>query len=254
MTKVISFVIRKGGSAKTTSTVNLAAGLAKIGKKTLLIDLEPQACATESCGLEPLDLPFTLLDWVKDTSKNIEECLYETVLGFDILASHYDMEDFENAISNHPFLIKSATEKLIKDYDYVVIDTGPAINGLTTNALFMSSHCVIPMQTHYRAYRRVEQTIQRINEVQKNGNPDLKFLGILPTMYQKHVSMSKRILKDAQETYNGTLMPLVINYRVAVQEGDYTASPVVLRDDSSSIETNYREFVDLIVKQTEGDS
>ena len=183
MAKKIAISLRKGGSGKTTTAVNLATALHKKGKKTLLVDLDPQANATISVGIDPLTLKKHINSLFTDINIKTEEAITKTSFGLPILPSHPDLAETEAGMRAKQIgLLKGLLDPIDGQFDYIVIDTPPAESYLTVNALATVDEVIIPLQTHYLAMRGLKEALEEIDQVRQGLNPNLKVAGILPTM------------------------------------------------------------------------
>ena len=237
--KVIAIANQKGGVAKTTTTHNLGAALAAEGKNVLLIDLDSQASLTISVGMEPLEVPKTIVDVLKKDGAPIHECVQKINDRLHIVTSIIDLAPMEMEM-----LSRASREKIldralkpIKDgYDYILIDCPPQLSILTINALSCADGVLIPVKTDYLAYRGLTQLQDSIREIQELINPELKVLGVIATLYDARVSDDKDILALLKEEYN--LVGVVKRLAVA-KKGIYDGLAVVEQAPSSEIAKEY---------------
>ena len=236
--KVIAIANQKGGVAKTTTTHNLGAALAAAGKNVLLIDLDSQASLTISVGMEPLEVPKTIVDVLKKDGAPIRECVQKINDRLHIVTSIIDLAPMEMEILDRAL-------KPIKDsYDYILIDCPPQLSILTINALSCADGVLIPVKTDYLAYRGLTQLQDSIREIQELINPDLKVLGVIATLYDARVSDDKDILALLKEEYN--LVGVVKRLAVA-KKGIYDGLAVVEQAPSSEIAKEYTEIAKMII-------
>ena len=245
--KVIAIANQKGGVAKTTTTHNLGAALAAEGKNVLLIDLDSQASLTISVGMEPLEVPKTIVDVLKKDGAPIHECVQKINDRLHIVTSIIDLAPREMEL-----LSRASREKIldralkpIKDgYDYILIDCPPQLSILTINALSCADGVLIPVKTDYLAYRGLTQLQDSIREIQELINPELKVLGVIATLYDARVSDDKDILALLKEEYN--LVGVVKRLAVA-KKGIYDGLAVVEQAPSSEIAKEYTAIAKMII-------
>ena len=222
--KVIAIANQKGGVAKTTTTHNLGAALAAAGKNVLLIDLDSQASLTISVGMEPLEVPKTIVDVLKKDGAPIRECVQKINDRLHIVTSIIDLAPME--------------------MEMLLIDCPPQLSILTINALSCADGVLIPVKTDYLAYRGLTQLQDSIREIQELINPDLKVLGVIATLYDARVSDDKDILALLKEEYN--LVGVVKRLAVA-KKGIYDGLAVVEQAPSSEIAKEYTEIAKMII-------
>ena len=245
--KVIAIANQKGGVAKTITTHNLGAALAAAGKNVLLIDLDSQASLTISVGMEPLEVPKTIVDVLKKDGAPIHECVQKINDRLHIVTSIIDLAPMEMEM-----LSRASREKIldralkpIKDgYDYILIDCPPQLSILTINALSCADGVLIPVKTDYLAYRGLTQLQDSIREIQELINPELKVLGVIATLYDARVSDDKDILALLKEEYN--LVGVVKRLAVA-KKGIYDGLAVVEQAPSSEIAKEYTAIAKMII-------
>ena len=203
--KVIAIANQKGGVAKTTTTHNLGAAMAAAGKNVLLIDLDSQASLTISVGMEPLEVPKTIVDVLKKDGAPIRECVQKINDRLHIVTSIIDLAPMEMEMlsrASREKILDRALKPIKDSYDYILIDCPPQLSILTINALSCADGVLIPVKTDYLAYRGLTQLQDSIREIQELINPDLKVLGVIATLYDARVSDDKDILALLKEEYN----------------------------------------------------
>ena len=208
---VICVVNQKGGTAKTTTVENLGIGLAREGKKVLLVDTDPQGSLTISLGYpRPDDLETTLFDLLnktinEDAIQPAEGILHQQE-GIDLIPANISLAGLEVALvntMNRERILKQFLEPVKKDYDYVLLDCMPSLGMLTVNALAAADTTLIPVQANYLSAKGLEQLLQTINKVKRQINPKLRIEGILLTMVDSRTNYAKEISSLIRDTYGG---------------------------------------------------
>lgn len=249
MAKKIAITLRKGGSGKTTTAVNLATALHQKGKKTLLVDLDPQANATISVGIDPLQLKANINDLFTNINIKTEEVIIKTSFGLDILPSHPDLAETEAGMrATQIGLLRGLLEPIEGLFDYIVIDTPPAESYLTVNALATADEVIIPLQTHYLAMRGLQEAIEEIEQVKNGLNPNLKLAGILPTMVNNRTNIAKIVLEEVSRVYKDFVYPFRIDFSVKHTEATLAGIPLVLYDPKHQGSLAYLKLADLVIK------
>jgi len=168
MAKKIVVTLRKGGSGKTTTAINLATALLKKGKKVLLVDLDPQANATISVGIDPTTLPRHINTLFTDINAQPQEIIITTEFGLHLIPAHPDLADTEAGMrATQIGLLKAILEPLEATYDFIVLDTPPSESYLTANALAVADEIVIPLQAHFLAFRALKKTKRKKTKIKK---------------------------------------------------------------------------------------
>ena len=186
MGRVIAITNQKGGVGKTTTSTNLSACLAEIGKKVLVVDIDPQGNATSGLGIEKNELENTIYDLFIGECE-LEDCLQkDTLENLSVLPSNVNLSGAEIdliGVEQREFILKKELDKIKDDYDYIIIDCPPSLNILTFNALSAADSVLVPIQCEYYALEGLSQLIYTINLVKKRLNPELKMEGVVFTMY-----------------------------------------------------------------------
>ncbi len=223
--RVIALAQQKGGVGKTTTTINLGAALAKLGRQVLLIDLDPQGALSAGLGVEPLELEKTIYDVLRSTVK-AETILLETEIGCHLLPSNIDLAASELELVSEPGrerVLKEKITPLLAQYDYALIDCPPSLSLLTLNALSASVGVIIPVQTQYFALRGMDLLFNTIEKVRTRLNPQLSVTGILPTLHQSQTLHAKEVLEDLNKSYGelmfSTPIPMTVKLADSVMAG-----------------------------------
>lgn len=248
MAKKIAVTLRKGGSGKTTTAVNLAAALHKKGKRTLLIDLDPQANATLSVGIDPTNLAKSINSLLTTIDVKPEDALYETTFGLHILPSHPDLAQTEAGMkATQVGVLRGVIEPLEKYYDYIIIDTPPSEGYLTVNALAVVDEVLIPLQAHFLALQGLAQALLQIEQVKNGLNPKLKITGILPTLVNQRTNISKAVIDEVRKNYPELLLPIEIDFSVKHAEATLAGLPIVIFEPKHAGAIAYNKLADIII-------
>ncbi len=233
MTRIIAVANQKGGVGKTTTCVNLAASLAALERKVLLVDIDPQGNATSGFGLNPDDLENTLYEMLIDKIP-AKDAVYDTeleylkVLPSNIRLSGAQIELVSMIAREHK--LAGALEEIEQDFDYVLIDCPPSLGILTLNALTAAKSVLIPIQCEYYALEGVGQLLNSIRLVQKNINPDLEIEGILLTMYDSRLNLSNQVMDEVRSYFEDRVYETVIARNVKLSEAPSFGKPIILYD------------------------
>jgi len=251
MSKIVSLTNQKGGVGKTTTSVNLAVSFAVSEVKTLLIDLDPQSNATT--GLEQLtDEPKgTIYDAMIRGSK-VKDIITNTELGFlDMITSTNDLVGAEVELVNimaREHQLEKALKPIREKYDYILIDCPPSLGLLTLNALTCSNSVIIPIQCEYYALEGLGQLLNTVRLVQKNLNRKLEIEGVLLTMYDSRLNLSKQVADEVKGFFKDKIFETIIHRNVRLSEAPSFGKPALLYDANSTGAQNYISLVEEILK------
>jgi chromosome partitioning protein len=255
--QIISVINQKGGVGKTTTVINLAAGLTQLNKKILVIDLDPQGNATTGLGLSNVDNSSDTIYGVLNGTREINDIIKKTQFkNLDIVTSNVDLSGLEVETaddSNRAFILKAKLGAYLKDsrqsYDYVIIDCPPSLSLLTVMALVCSNSLLVPLQTEFFALEGLTQLMKTIERVKVNLNPGLKIRGILLTMYDKRNKLSSQVEKEARDFFNEKVYSTVIPRNVRLSEAPSHGMPVLIYDKSCLGSKSYFSFTDEFINQ-----
>jgi len=238
MSEIITIANQKGGVGKTTTTINLAASLAKKGKKVLIIDVDPQTNATTSLGFNRNDYEYNVYHVLTGIKKISEVILKTEIENLDIVPANIglvgiDKEFYNSSKKNRELLLKKALEPVNDKYDYIMIDSPPALGPITINALGAADSVIIPIQCEFFALEGLAQLLNTINLLKKSINPKLRIKGFLPTMYSENNNLSKQVLDDLSHHFKDKLFLdnrndfIIIPRNVKVAESPSFGKPVI---------------------------
>ena len=255
--KIISIINQKGGVGKTTTVINLAAGLAQQEKKVLVIDLDPQGNATTGLGLSNLENSSDTIYGILNGTKSISEVIKKTEYkNLDIITSNVDLSGLEVEIANdseRAFILKVKLASYLNDsrgsYDYILIDCPPSLSLLTVMALVSSHSLVVPLQTEFFALEGLTQLMKTIERIKVSLNPELKIRGILLTMYDKRNKLSAQVEKEARDYFKEKVYHTIIPRNVRLSEAPSHGMPVLIYDKTCPGSKSYFSFTDEFINQ-----
>jgi chromosome partitioning protein len=251
MAKTICVALRKGGSGKTTTATNIAAGLQKRGKRTAFIDLDDQTNGSMCLGINPFELKYSIADLFTNISLKPQDIIQQTEYGLSVLPATQELEQVAAGMTARSIgELKPIVEALDADYEYIVIDTQPGHGYLSLSALVASQHVMIPLQAHYLAMEGVARIMSDIREVQNGLNPKLAVLGIVPCMVQG-TTISKAVLEKTREDYAGLVLPFEIKLSVQFVNSTLEGRPLVIAQPSHAGAQEYMNLVDSILQKLE---
>ena len=241
---IISIVNQKGGTGKTTTTLNLSSALAKLGKHVLALDMDAQGNLGYSLGLESA---HTIVD-VLEGSKNLSEVLQESE-GFQVASSDMRLVDVElslGEVKDRHRVLSDKVEVLASSFDYVLIDCPPSLSILAVNALYASDYVIIPMLMEVLSLQGLDQIIQTIEKINSGYQKELEVLGILPVMVDKRRKLSTEVRDYIQENYDLRIFESMIRNNVKASESPSFGQSVVAYAPTSNSALDYKAFAEEI--------
>ncbi|HIX09537.1 MAG TPA: AAA family ATPase [Firmicutes bacterium] len=255
MGKIISFSNQKGGVGKTTTCVNMAAYLARAGKKVLLVDLDPQGNATTGLGFSKGTLKKSVYNVVIEGEEVKDNVLPTELEGLFILPSNIDLAGAEVDLvykKNRDRVLRAALEKVKGSFDYILIDCPPSLGLLTINALSAADSAIIPIQSEYYALEGLSQLMNTISLVRQHLNRSLKVEGVVLTMYDGRSLISKQIAAEIKKYFSKKLYEIVIPRNVRLSEAPSHGKPILLHDPKCMGARAYAALTEEFLKKTEG--
>ena len=254
MGKVIALANQKGGVGKTTTAINLAASLAVLEKKVLLIDADPQANATSGTGFDLRNIKTSIYEClIEDVDPN-DIILKSEIDNLHLIPSHIDLVGAEIEMLNMPErekMLKNVIEKVRDHYDYILIDCSPSLGLITVNALSAADSVVIPVQCEYFALEGLGKLLNTIKIIQTRLNPELVIEGFLLTMYDARLRLSNQVVDEVKKHFQTMVFDTIIQRNIKLSEAPSYGKPVILYDAASTGSTNYLNLAREIVKNNE---
>ena len=255
MAIVLSVANQKGGVGKTTTSVNLAASLAQMKRRVLLIDLDPQGNATMGSGINKHDLEVSVYDVLVDDADAAEMIVQAEAAGFDLLGANTDLTGAELDLANREkreYRLREALGSLQQRYDYVIIDCPPALGLLTINGLVAADSVIIPMQCEYYALEGLSALMGTIERIKASLNPGLMVEGLVRTMYDPRNSLSREVSLQLIEHFGDKVYRTVVPRNVRLAEAPSYGVPIIFYDRQSRGARAYLALAGEVVKRREG--
>jgi chromosome partitioning protein len=252
---IIAIVNQKGGCGKTTTAVNLAAGLAAGGCRTLLVDLDPQFNATLGLGAEAAEGRSVHRVLTDDRFPARDAVMPTPVYNLEIIPSHIVLSGADLDLANllgRESVLAAKLGPIKGDYDFIVIDCSPSLSLLTINALAAADEVLIPVQTHYYALEGMKLLFQTINVVKSRLNPRLSILGILPTFYDRRAVISRDVFQGLKEYFGSRVLDTIIRINSKLAEAPSAARPIHLYAPDSRGAEDYQALTEEVLRRAAG--
>ncbi len=254
MGKIISVANQKGGVGKTTTAINLAASLAALELKTLIVDADPQANATSGVGMDPKTIEVSVYECMVNGASVQDSILKTDIKYLDILPSHIDLVGAEVEMVNIEERENKMREALagVKDkYDFIIIDCSPSLGLITINALTASDSVVIPVQCEYFALEGLGKLLNTIKIIQNRLNTDLEIEGILLTMYDLRLNLSNQVVDEVKTHFKSIVFNTIIPRNIKLSESPSFGEPAITHDAESKGAVSYLNLAREILKKNQ---
>ena len=256
MTSILAVTNQKGGVGKTTTAINLAAGIALSKKKTLLIDLDPQSNATMAF-VDSRDVQGSMYDVFSDPTATMKSIIRPTKDPHLFLApARLALAKLEQQLAGQfdaPFKLKDALMPLVHDFEYIVLDTPPALGILTVNALVAANYLVVPIQAAYFAIEGTDDLIETFGRIRSRPNPDLKILGVVITLFDKRTNISRDTHEQIRATFGSALFKTKISKNVRLEESPAYKETIFSFAPKSPGAEEYRKLAQEVIQRVEED-
>ncbi len=252
MTRIFCVANQKGGVGKTTTTVNLAAGLARVGQRVLMIDLDPQGNATMGSGVDKRKLERTVYDVLLEASTVAQARVHSEKCGYDVLGANRELAGAEVELvdeERRDQRLKQAIATVADEYDFILIDCPPSLSMLTLNGLCSAHGVIVPMQCEYFALEGLTDLVNTIKQVHANLNRDLQIIGLLRVMFDPRITLQQQVSEQLKSHFGDKVFNTVIPRNVRLAEAPSYGLPGVIFDPAARGSVAFVEFAKEMVER-----
>lgn len=254
MGRIIAVANQKGGVGKTTTSINLSACLAALGKRVLAIDMDPQGNMTSGLGIDKNEVEYSVYDLILGETGIEQVICKEAFENLDIIPSNIDLSASEIeliGVEDKELIVHNEVEKVRDNYDFVIIDCPPSLNTLTINAMTTADTVLVPIQCEYYALEGLSQLIHTVELVKERLNPNLGIEGVVFTMYDARTNLSLQVVENVKDNLNQTIYKTIIPRNIRLAEAPSHGLPINLYDSKSAGAESYMLLAEEVINKGE---